>query len=59
MKMLLIAIVLLVACSGCTFYKSGSQALSFNPFDWNSSTPAIAPADGFGYVNGEPLDRGR
>ena len=59
MKVLLLAIALLIACSGCTFYKSGSQAISFNPFDWNSRRPAIAPADGFGYVQGEPLDMRR
>lgn len=44
---------------GCRFHGGGSQAIDFNPFNWGSDRPAVTPAHGFGYVDGEPLDARR
>ena len=38
-------------CAGCTWQaNSGSQAVTFTPGE------GFAPADGPGYMNGEPMD---
>jgi hypothetical protein len=57
MKRLLLCLGLLAASCGCLLHRSGSQAIEFNPFDWGSSTPALRPADGSGYINGVPQDQ--
>jgi hypothetical protein len=54
MKRLFLASILLIPMlAGCTFSRSGSQALTFNPFDLWSDEPALSVADSPNYVNGE------
>lgn len=43
----------LLLLPGCTFSRSGSQALSFDPFDLWSDTPAVAVANDSEHVDGE------
>ncbi len=49
---ILILVIPIVAsgCAGCQPGGSGSEAVSWNPSD------GLRPADGPGYIKGEPMD---
>jgi hypothetical protein len=52
------AFLLSVAVGGCSYTwqpNASSQAMDINPFA-GSSWPVIAPANGPGYMNGDPQD---
>jgi hypothetical protein len=49
MKRLIIGLALLAFLSGCTFYRSGSQAI-------DADSDGFKVADGGGYDHGAPLD---
>jgi hypothetical protein len=49
MKRLLFFLALLALLSGCTFYRSGSQAIE-------ADSDGFKVADGGGYDHGTPLD---
>ena len=57
MSRLFVLAPLLVMLSGCGFSYGGSQALEINPLNWGTGRPVATPANGPGYVHGEPLDR--
>ncbi len=52
-RLVLWTAILLPAVAGCTFSRSGSQGLSFNPFKLGSDEPALSAADDYAHVDGE------
>ena len=59
LRILAVVTVLLLALTvGCSWgpwqANSGSEAVTINPFAWGSGQ-VVSPADGPGYMNGEPM----
>ena len=52
MRLMAWAFVLLFL-TGCTFSRSGSQSLMFDPFDLGSDSPALTVANDREHVDGE------
>ena len=52
-----VMVLLLFVAAGCSWQaNSGSQAVEVNPFAWGSGRQVVSPENGYGYVDGEPLD---
>jgi hypothetical protein len=52
MRVLIFALGL-VMLTGCTFSRSGSQALTFDPLDLEADRPALTVANDHEHVNGQ------
>lgn len=55
--LLMLCVLTAAASSGCRFDGGpGSRALDFDPFNWGTGEPVFSPSEGFGFVDGHPLD---
>lgn len=57
MKTAAVILLLIATASSCTFSRSGSQAIEFEPGNIGTPQLALSPANGPGYINGVPLDQ--
>ena len=52
---LAILALLIALAGGCTFHRSGSQAVEVNPFGTGLGDSMIAPANDHQFWNGDPM----
>ena len=57
-----VTFLLLFVTAGCTWgdpANGASQPIEVNPSAWGTGQQVIAPAEGSGFIDGEPLDARR
>ena len=58
-RILAVVMLVLLVASGCTFQaNNSSEAVTFDPAEFGRGQ-VISPANGPGYMNGEPMDMRR